>query len=505
MGARDRRQRNRALPPLADNTLCHFSGGHVVGSYASLAFQASSYQAMTAGACFGPEDCWFGGEALPPPQAGAFQLHWDGRSVSEEPGPQGHTVGSMAHFGQRVYEGVQIEPQDLLSEPEPPTEPSLIHEIEPEGVLPTFISLFPDAPQLPNEPRLPTYASGETPEALRNYPRLSADEHALWAAIDPTPEPFESSLGEVTILRFNGEGWSQLLGPGTDPEDENPFTRERVASPRNELVQSIAAEPPTAAEGEEGHEHAWLALASGEQRGEGSKSFATVARLSTAAAVSQHEALPDGEEAARGVGPKGYATKIACPAPHDCWLATSAGWLFHLAPEGERDLPQDTDPAFAGLISFRPEDQGVPQTVPDALPEDDSGLLGEVPPPVEFQETKGQKESKITLPLLSKVHSRLRDGTTLELRFHLSAKARVRLVAERRKVVAKTSWKTFAPGMRELLLRLNRKQWPTKLNLKTKLIGKLPTSSLRGPGNNTVTTGLIELPEVPSFAQLGGL
>ena len=82
----------------------------------------------------------------------------------------------------------------------------------------------------------------------------------------------------------------------------------------------------------------------------------------------------------------------------------------------------------------------------------------------------------------------------------------MRLLAERhRKVVASTSWKTFAPGTRELVLRLDRKQWPTKLNLKTKLLGKLPTSSLRGPGNNTVTTGLVKLPEVPPFGQFGGL
>ncbi len=493
-------------PPLADNTLCHFAGGQIVGSYASLAFLPTSYQAMHGAACFGPEDCWFAGDTLPDERKGAFHLHWNGQSMSEEPSPQGHAVHSLTAFGQGLYEGVQILPEDRLSEAEPPTEPSFIHEIEPADVIPTFVSLFPTAPQLPNEPRLPIYSSGETPEAL-DYPRLSADEHALWAALDPTEKPPESSLGEVTILRFNGQEWTQLIGPNTDPEGENPFTREGNESPKNDLAQSIAAEPPSAAESEEGREHAWLALASPNQEYEAAKSHATVARLSNGSSVSQRELLPDSEEAAQGVGPKGYASKIACPAPHDCWLATSTGWLFHLAPEGERDLPQDTDPAFSGLITFRPEDQGVPQTVPDAPPEDNSGLLGEVPPDAVIKtETKGQHEELIPVPLFSKLRSKLLKGNVLELSFRLATEARIRLLAERaHTVVAKTSWHTFAAGTRRLLLHLERKRWPTKLNLKHVTLGKLPTTSLRGPGANSVSTGLFTLPETPAFGRLGGL
>lgn len=493
-------------PPLEDNTLCHFAGGQIVASYASLAFLPTSYQAMDAAACFGPEDCWFGGEALPDEHTGLFHLQWNGHGVSEEPGPQGHAVRSMARLGQHIYEGVQIEPGDLLTEPEPPSEPSFIHEIEAAGVIPTFVSLFPTAPLLPNEPRLPIYSSGESPEAL-DYPRLSSDEHGLWAAFDPTAEPFESALGQVTILHFDGENWTQLLGPDTDPEAENPFTKESGESPRNELVQAIAAEPPTAAESEERQEHAWVALASGEQKSEGVRSLASVARLSSGSSVSLREQLPDSEEAAAGVGPKGYAREIACPAPHDCWLTTSEGWLFHLAPEGERDLPEDTDPAFQSLISFRPEDQGVPKTVPDAPPEDDSGLPGEAPPPaVITTETRAKTEERIPVPLLSDLHTHLRDGTTLELSFHLAAKARLRLLAESsHKVVASTSWKTFATGSRKLSLKLDPQRWPKKLNLEHKLLGTLPTTSLQGPGNDTVTTGLFKLPTLPSIAQLGGL
>lgn len=490
-------------PPLADNTLCHFANGQVVASYASLAFLPSSYQAMHGAACLSPEDCWFAGEPLPDERVGAFHLHWNGHTVSAEPGPQGHPVEDIRHFGGALYEGVQVRRGDLLSELEPPTEPSFIHEIEPNGVEPTFISLFPSDPLLEGEPRIPLYAPGETPAALAG-PHLGSDEGALWAALDPVREPEESEPGQVTILRDgSGEIWSQLLGPGTDPEGVNPFTKEPGESPKNTIVESIAAEPPAPSEAGEGIEHAWLALSSREQEREGSKSLASVASISSDGAVSETTMLPSGSELQES-GPKGYASKIACPAPEDCWLATSEGWLFHLAPEGQRQLPEDTDPAFAGLITFRPKDEGVPQTVPDALPEDDSGLAGEIaaPPPVPVVR-KEETERRVPVALVSKMHTRLLKGTTLELSFHLAVKARVKLIAERKKrVVASTPLRTFAAGNHKLLLALDRKRWPTKLNLKTQALAPLPTVSLLAPGNETISTALRVLPRLPSYAEL---
>ncbi len=492
-------------PPLADNTLCHFAGGQVVASYASLAFLPTSYQVMSGAACLGPEDCWFGGEPLPDGRVGAFHLHWNGHALSAEPGPQGHAVGDMRRFGSHLYESVRISSSDQLSELEPPTEPSVVHKIEPNGIEPTFVSLFPVDSLVEGEPRLPIYSAGESPEAL-DFPHLSSDEQALWAASDPTREPHESTLGEVTVLRDTpGERWSQVIGASTDPEGANPFTKEAGESPSNELVESIAAEPTGAQKDAEDVEHAWLALSSRENTQKGALASAMVARLSSTGAVSERQTLPSTQEAREGVAPKGTAAKIACPAVHDCWMATSDGWLFHLAPEDERRLPEDTDPAFSGLITYRPPDEGVPATVPDAPPEDDSGLLGEAPAAaVKFVETKASNESRITVPLLSAVHTRLVKGTTLELRFRLAVRARVRLLAERHKhVVASTATRTLAAGNRELLLRLDRDRWPTKLNLKTQALAPLPTVSLRAPGNDTVTTSLVSLIHVPSFAGLG--
>jgi hypothetical protein len=480
-----------APPPLEDNTLCHFAPPptnpqgpvEVVGSYASLAFLPSSYQAMHAAACDGPEDCWFGGEALPEGQIGAFHLHWNGHSLNAEPGPQGHAVEDIRRFGSHLYESVRVEGTDLTTEAEPATEPSDLHLIEPNGVLPSFVLLFPG---------VPTYSEGESPLALDAL-HLSSDEQALWGAANPRPAK-ESAPGQVTMLRYAEGIWSQVLGPGDDPEGSNPFTKEpdeaSLAAALNETVESIAADPPSA--GETG-ESAWLALSSAAATTKGPLAPATVARMTSGGVVAERQTLPTAQEASEGVGPKGAAAKIACPAANDCWLATNQGWLFHLAPEGQRQLPQDTDPVFSSLATNRPKDQGVPQEQPDAPPADDSGLE-ENPPPVgnPAKETKAEERfATVTLPLLSHIHSRLLHGKTLELSFHLAAKARIRLIAKRhRSVVASTPARVLQAGTRHLQLRLNVDRWPTKLELQTHALAPLPTASTREAGTTTVTTSL---------------
>jgi len=493
-------------PPLADNTLCHFANGEIVGSYGSLAFRPSSYQAMHGAACVGGEDCWFGGENLPEGQVGAFHLHWDGHSLNAEPAPQGHAVEDMRRFGGLLYEGLRIKSDDLLGEEESASEPSDVHVIEPNGVQPTFVSLFPG---------VPTYNSEEFPEGL-DFLHLSADDGALWGAANPTvPTPQGSAPGEATVLRFAGGLWSQLLGPGTHPEGENPFTKqpgeERGATSKNETIGSIAAEPPDAGESGSGAENAWLALSSGENANKEPVAPALVARLTAEGTVSERSSLPNAQEAAEGVGPKGTADKIACPAPHDCWLTTSQGWLFHLTtPQGrqaEIESP-DTDPYFnrAQPITFRPPDAGIPPVVPDAPPVDNSGLPGEIPqqPGTLVETSSGPTESRVTVPLVSRIHTRLVHGTTLELSFRLAVRAKVRLIAKRRKqVVASTPSRTFASGNRKLLLRLSRNRWPTKLDLQSHALAPLPTTSTQGAGNDSVSTGFVVLPRARTFAGLG--
>jgi hypothetical protein len=499
-------------PPLEDNTLCHFAAPHgsleVVGSYASLAFLPESYQPMQAAGCLSPGDCWFGGSLLPKTetggrtQSGAFQLHWNGGAVVEEPYPAEHAIGDMRRFGRYLYESVQIGQNDHLIESESPSDPPDLHLITPIGVQPTFISLTPGLPQ---------YAPEEHPAAL-GFPHLSADEEGLWGAADPQqPSPEGSAPGEVTILRYAGGQWSQVLGYGTDPAGGNPFTQAGRAETKNETVNSIAVEPGTA--------NAWLALTSPENESASrtGTAAAMVAQISATGQVANRQTLPETGEG----GPKGVAKQVTCPAINDCWMVTTQGWLFHLTTAAGRTAEEadpDTGPAFSNLITFRPHDAGIPAVVPDAPPADDSGLLGEAPSALgAFQETPAAtaSEEKVSVALVSRLHTRLAHETTLELSFHLAVKARVRLIAKRqRRVVASTPVRTLGAGNHELSLRLNRSEWPTKLNLQTHALAPLPTTTVSQPiggpehsgnGSNTIGTDLRVLPGTSLFTEAGKL
>jgi hypothetical protein len=476
--------------PLADDTLCHFANGAVVGSYAAPAFEPTSYQAMHAAACFGPGDCWFGGEPLPEPQVGAFQLHWNGDALEPEPNPQGHAVQDMRLFGDHLYESVRLAGGDLLTNPESPQQPSILHRIAPADEQPTFLSLLPsDADGSP----IPEYATGEFPQAL-DYLHLSADARGLWGAAGPAAQPPEGSVaGEVTVVRYAGGVWSQLLGAQSNPPGGNPFA--------GDVVEAIAAEPES--------ESAWIALDTRSDASQPSPlESATVARISADGTVSDVQRLPLPGE---GISPKGAAVRLACPAAHDCWLATTQGWLFHLAPEGA-SLPLDTDPAFAGPISYRPPDEGLPQVVPDAPPADDSGLVEEpqFEAPTKITASTNTVEPLVTEALLSDVQTHVLRRTTLELRFKLAVKARVRLVAKRAKqTVASTAQRTLGAGRRSLRLRLDPRRWPTKLDLQTHALAPLPKVKPKteggGGGPNTLTTESVAFPaelELPSWDAL---
>ncbi len=59
-------------------------------------------------------DCWFGGDPLPEPQIGAFQLHWNGHRLEPEPFlPEGHAAWDM-----RPFEGAPVrEPAPAARRP----------------------------------------------------------------------------------------------------------------------------------------------------------------------------------------------------------------------------------------------------------------------------------------------------------------------------------------------------------------------------------------------------
>jgi hypothetical protein len=458
--------------PIEDRTLCHFAHGAVVTSYGSPAFQESSYQPMHAAGCFSATDCWFGGDQLPENEDGnAFQLHWNGITLTAEPTPQGHSVEDMRLFGNRLYESVQLLSSDVDSEPEIPF-PYALHAIRPTGVAPFELVSG-----------LPLYSEEEFPQALGSL-HLGADREALWAAAGPVPEPVGPVVAPLTVVRLSGGAWTQVIGPQAPSEAAAPVDED--------VVNSVAPEPGT--------HGAWLALDTKTDAQQPSPELsALVAYVGPEGAV-ETRTLPSPAEVAAGIGPKGAAQNITCPAVNDCWMTTTQGWLFHLAPAGERQLALDSSSAFAGLITYRPEDEGMPQQTADAPPPDDSGELPPSASKPSLIVIPEVPETKVHEALLSNLHSRLVHGTTLELKFHLTVKARVKLVARRKTaVVASTPMRTFAQGNRKLLLALNRRKWPTKLDLQTHALAPLPLVSTRLPGNDTVGTGVAQLPRVPAF------
>ncbi|HXM86773.1 MAG TPA: hypothetical protein VN889_03975 [Solirubrobacteraceae bacterium] len=459
--------------PLADRTLCHFAHGEVVGSYASPAFQESSYQPMHALGCITVSDCWFAGDPLPGNKDGeAFHLQWNGSSLAAEPTPWGHPVEDMRLFEGRLYESVRLSTNDVVAEPEVPF-PYALHAINPFGAPP--VELLAGVPLYGEE--------GEFTQAL-DYLHLGADSEALWAAAGPSSEPPpESTPAPFTVARYSGGQWSQLFGA------ESGSTS---ALGEDDVVNSIAPEPGTGG--------AWLALDTKDDvRSPSPEASAVVAHIASDGTI-ETQTLPSPTEVADGVAPKGAAQNIACPAANDCWMTTTQGWIYHLAPEDERQLALDGSAAFSKLITFRPEDQGLPQVTADAPPPDDSGELSASASKPKLIVIPEVPEAKVHEALLSNIHSRLVKGTTLELRFHLAVKARVQLIARRKQeTVAKTAARTFASGNRKLLLALDRQKWPTALDLKTHALAQLPLISTRSPGVNTVGTDVATLPGTPSF------
>lgn len=464
--------------PVADRTLCRFAHGEVVGSYASPAFQESSYQPMHALGCIAASDCWFAGDPLLNEKDGeAFHLQWNGSSLTARPTPWGHAVEDMRLFEGRLFESVRLLTTDVTAGPEVPF-PYALHEIAPFG-----------APPVELLSGVPLYGEEEFTQALE-FLHLGADRESLWAAAGPAREPPQASApAHVTVVRYAGGQWAQVLGPESGSAG---------ALGDDVVVNSVAPEPGT--------DGAWLAVDTQADAEKPSPTAAAVVAHVAADGTIETQTLPSAVEVAAGVAPKGAAQDVTCPALDDCWMTTTQGWIYHLAPEGERQLALDESPAFSKLITFRPPDEGLPQVTPDAPPPDDSGEVAASASKPSLIAIPEVPEAKVHAALLSNIHSRLVKGTTLELRFHLAVKARVQLIAKRKqKVVAKTPSHTLASGNRKLLLALDRRKWPTKLDLKTHPLAELPLISTRAPSVNTVGTGVASLPGVPAFGGSGEL
>jgi len=471
-------------------SLCHFHEGKFVASYATPFEQSNSYRKMDAAACLAEDDCWFAGALGEPPQGG-FHLHWDGHNLTAIYSPVDHAVSSMAVAGpETLLESVELNPNapgdSYLSEIEanPEARPFLLHRIDAGGEFPGVLLNDPSCSGEKICPPLPNYG-GLAPDSLSGF-QLSSDytslnpEPQLWAVAGRPSRPLPpGEAAHATVLRFSGGTWTQAL------DESNPGAHE-PGQARNDLeagLEQVAAEPGSPA--------AWVTVTSGDgeahvdrvtAEGAGTKDFTGT--------IEQKDVLGEAQHA----GQLGESGPIACPAQNDCWLATSKGWLFHLTevPEAAHEpgrtegYPEDTDPAFSSVISFRPLDEGVPQLPPNEPPPDTS-LANQLPAPI-VPITPGVVAPLTIEPaLIVGLHSRVIHRDMLELTFKLIATAHVQLIASRNgHRVAQTRRETMKAGKRRLALRLNPRRWPDKLDLKaTPLHPLTPITAPAGTGGQT--------------------
>jgi hypothetical protein len=415
------------LPGLA---LCHYEDGEVVGSYSAPEDAPDPFHAMDAAACLAPDDCWFGGVDARDgtgQRVGAFHLHWDGSALHTVYDPQGRAVSDLlAHDGQLLESTLVGRAAGDPSEPDllqPEDAPRLLHRIAGE----TF-STDAFVPQ--------TFAAGGT--ELR---ALDGDAQTAWAvgggAISG-PATATSLFAQRPPLaaRLDGGVWHEL------PISGGGLTSDLVFA-------DVAAVPGTL--------EAWAVVRGGDVLSDAQDLQPSVAHIGATGATDVQTLEPDDAPA------KGAAWRIACPAADDCWMATARGYLYrYVDPAAVPAYPRDSDPAFQGTITVRPN-EAAEQAVPDDPPEDDSRLLA---PPIQLEQTPSDDvPTCVPLPsLVTGVKAKVGSRTRLIVRFRLRRGARVALLATRgKRVVARSRARRLRPGTRAITLRVSPARWPTGL------------------------------------------
>jgi hypothetical protein len=415
--------------------LCRFKSGQVVGSWSTRVDAANPYRQMLSATCNGPSDCWFGGvgsqDALGT-RIGAFHLHWNGSSLETVYGPQGRAVSDMEFHQGALYESTYVG-----KTPENRTDPVALAEAEP---VPRLIHTI-NGGTFANNPFAPVALPG-VPADGTELLGLDSDGTDLWAvgggaASGPSAPPEGMVARPPLAARLVGGGFQELTLSGGELGV-------------GDRLGDIAAMPDS--------EAAIAAVVPFVDR-HSTNAKAIVAEIGPAGLTTTTR-LP-----ASGAG-RGSAARVACPVVNNCWMVTWGGWLFHYS-DG-LPLPIDTDPAFQGIVDFRPN-EAAEQFIPDALPVDDSNLFA--PAPLEDAKAKEARARKLP-PLLKRVRSDLK-GLTLVVSFTVTRPARVALLAKwKGRTVARTPRRVFAKGRHALSLQLSRERYPTKLAFDIKEVKK---------------------------------
>jgi hypothetical protein len=415
--------------------LCRVRDGQVIASYSTAPESADPFRTMTAAACNGPGDCWFGGvgsQDATGQRIGAYHLHFDGTELRSSYSPQGRGVSDLLAAGDRFYETTHVGAQ----REDRATPVSLAVPEEVTQTIHAFVggsfrnALFGALPR--------------TGVPLDGTELLAADSAggAPWfvgggAASGPSA-PADTSVARPPIAVRHANGFFQEL-----PLDETPFDAD-------ERFVDVAALP--------GGEAAWVASQPYRDRGSAT-ARARVARIAPDGSVALQR-LPAG-----GAG-RGAAARIEFTGPDEGWMVTTSGWLFHFTDGQAR--PRDADPAFARLITYRPN-EAVAQSIPDAPPVDDSQLFA--PPSIEPEpEPEPPTTTTRTVRALMfglgkpKVDRRLR----LRLSFSLRRPAQVQLQGRRKgRLVARSPLRRLRAGRHTLTLQLDRRRWPDRLRFRT--------------------------------------
>jgi len=419
-------------PRIGDGiSLCRFKDGEVVVSFGTQPQDPDPFRQMNAAECNGPNDCWFGGPGSSDPtgaRTGAFRLHWDGKKLTTHYGPQGRAITDLEFHAGRFHESVLVgrarESQAGPVNTEPEVDPLLLHQFV-DG---SFASL----------PFLPLPVPG-VPANGSELLALDGDGTRLWAvgggAASGPAAPRDGMVRRLPLAAVDpGSGMAEI-----------PLVFSDSSIGSSDRFVDVAAVPGTTT--------AWVAVQAFADRAT-VNAPGMVARIDSATGRVEAQRLP-----ASGPG-RGTAARIDCPAVGECWMVTKGGWLFHYT-DGT-PLPIDRDPAFEGLISFRPNEAAA-QFVPDTPPVDDSQLFR--PAPVKPLPKPPSKPKVIRLkPVLTSVRSKM-SGLNLTISFRVNRRANVGVLARRgNAVVARAGFRWLRPGNRSLTLYLKRDRWPTKLS-----------------------------------------
>ncbi len=417
--------------PVPGLALCHFKGGEVVGSFSTVQQSEDRYLPMLAAACDGPNDCWFAGVAGldgTGTRSGGFHLHWDGSRLQTVYAPQGRAISDLLADGGRFFESTYVGGQPgaaagsaILREPE--AQPRLLHRIT--------------GGAFSNDAFVPLTVPGGTELRGLDSAVDGAGQMRRWAVGGGARFEGTTTRRQPLAAQLVGDTWTELKLT-SDP-----------ALPDDLTFGDVAAIPGTGA--------AWVTLVD-PGAGDGQLSRPTVARIAADGAVRVVELAPSG-------APRGAASRVDCPAPDDCWVATARGYLYRLT--GAPTYARDTDPAFQGTITVRPN-EAAEQFVPDEPPQDDSLLLA---PPIELApEPEAVADTSADTCELPKLISRQRSKVLgkkrlrLVVSFRLARRAGVGLTGRRAgKVVARAPLRTLRAGTRSLTLRITRKKYPKQL------------------------------------------